>query len=681
AFPHANSHQSFYRPPSQLSIHRKPSTASLNSNFFDDLDDSLPESTMLSPSGTPASLMSPQMSTVWDDFTTSGPFSHSQERSDSVSTNPFGQTNNPFLRLEPAQAAMYGQQSVWTPFDRSDSSSTPTPVQKYEPFGSEFDSGAQHHRPHVFPVHPPSNDFGAVPMQQQPSQQPLPNVRPSSIFPSATPLAQSPTTEKQWMALPPSSSVQPGPVEERPAPKRMRPNSPQRTLSYATFPRPDGIRKKNARLDIPVERNLTNIDRLIHESSNDEEKKELKAQKRLLRNRQAALDSRQRKKKHTEELELEKKSWDDRLQVLEAEVNALRIQSGDLHAEKDQWMRERCVMVQQIETAQWEKEELVRSHTLETGDLRKKVNFLREQLDATAAGGIGAGMGDAPQPMATGHHVGAFNEFTNEMDNLTMASEWDNYIYDFCVDPDTPATPTPATVAVAASTPTPSSKSTPTNSTTTLVVSRPKLPTPPIASDDKPVNHGVLLMLLLWGAFVAHHSTSSSPPSLPRLPDHVRAASATVLDSILNDDLPHPAALTVNPASTWPKPASGLTDHIMGNTGLGGIGGGDNPPMERLHASLTQPTKAQEAEQLFSLTPTQYSALTDPSCGRASSISSSEDTTAGKSGGANRRNLAEALAAMRERRGESAAEVYTRSLLWGQIPGEVVREFKRMVGE
>lgn len=47
-----------------------------------------------------------------------------------------------------------------------------------------------------------------------------------------------------------------------------------------------------------------------------------------------------------------------------------------------------------------------------------------------------------------------------------------------------------------------------------------------------------------------------------------------------------------------------------------------------------------------------------------------------------RRNLAETLAAMREEgKGETAAEVYTRSLLWERIPSEVVHEFKRMVEE
>lgn len=52
--------------------------------------------------------------------------------------------------------------------------------------------------------------------------------------------------------------------------------------------RSDGIRKKNAKFDIPAERNLANIDLLIASCVNDEDKKELKQQKRLLRNRQAA---------------------------------------------------------------------------------------------------------------------------------------------------------------------------------------------------------------------------------------------------------------------------------------------------------------------------------------------------------------------------------------------------------
>lgn len=69
--------------------------------------------------------------------------------------------------------------------------------------------------------------------------------------------------------------------------KRMRHGSPSQSHS-PLLRRGDGIRKKNARFEIPAERNLHNIDHFIAQSSDDQEIKELKQQKRLLRNRQAA---------------------------------------------------------------------------------------------------------------------------------------------------------------------------------------------------------------------------------------------------------------------------------------------------------------------------------------------------------------------------------------------------------
>lgn len=69
--------------------------------------------------------------------------------------------------------------------------------------------------------------------------------------------------------------------------KRTRPASPA-IRSHNDLRRGDGIRKKNARFEIPAERNLSNIDSLIAQSTDESEIKELKQQKRLLRNRQAA---------------------------------------------------------------------------------------------------------------------------------------------------------------------------------------------------------------------------------------------------------------------------------------------------------------------------------------------------------------------------------------------------------
>ena len=69
--------------------------------------------------------------------------------------------------------------------------------------------------------------------------------------------------------------------------KRPQPTSPM-IRSHNEMRRGDGIRKKNARFEIPAERNLNNIDQLIAQSTDEQEIRELKQQKRLLRNRQAA---------------------------------------------------------------------------------------------------------------------------------------------------------------------------------------------------------------------------------------------------------------------------------------------------------------------------------------------------------------------------------------------------------
>jgi hypothetical protein len=91
-------------------------------------------------------------------------------------------------------------------------------------------------------------------------------------------IAMSPQSSQGWM---PASTDMPDAIS-RPT------KSPTYRNSSPLSVRRDGIRKKNARFEIPAERTLSNIDQLINQSTNEEEIKELKQQKRLLRNRQAA---------------------------------------------------------------------------------------------------------------------------------------------------------------------------------------------------------------------------------------------------------------------------------------------------------------------------------------------------------------------------------------------------------
>jgi hypothetical protein len=404
--------------------------------------------------------------------------------------------------------------------------------------------------------------------------------------------------------------------------KQMRPNSPT-IRSHNDLRRGDGIRKKNARFDIPVERNLHNIDQLIAQSSDDQEIKELKQQKRLLRNRQAALDSRQRKKLHTERLEDEKKQFTSVITGMEEEIN-------DLNARLTQLLREKESFQNYIENLQMEKEELIQTHTIETGELRKKVSVLTEHVQRLESGAM---PGNAGFP----------NNF-HDMDGMNMDASWDNmgFMNEFPIETEVKQE--------------------------SQIIQAKKNEVNLPADVEKPATQGGLLfMLFLVGAFVL---SNRSTPTIPRVSEDVREASATLLDNIFKD-----AGVAGNPnnamaaAAPQPSGANWATPMAMAANHMEGIA----PSMlGDMHDALTQPTQRQTNEQVFSLSAAQYNGVTDQSFLRNPPTRSTSQ---------GRRNLAEALATMRNTDKQSAAEAYTRSLLWDQIPGDVVRNFAKMVAE
>ncbi|KAF7678020.1 bzip transcription factor protein, partial [Alternaria burnsii] len=87
-------------------------------------------------------------------------------------------------------------------------------------------------------------------------------------------------------------------------------------------------------------------------------------------------------KKQIEELEEEKKQWMEKICQMQDDFAAMRIEYDALVAEKENWHRESMEMHHMVNQLQFDKEELVRNHTLETGELRKKVSVLTERLEA-----------------------------------------------------------------------------------------------------------------------------------------------------------------------------------------------------------------------------------------------------------------------------------------------------------
>lgn len=176
-------------------------------------------------------------------------------------------SNNPFLRLDQTQNAtpFTGQASQWA-FGNGSGACTPMP--QFDAFPDFDNKGSIFQRP-----------MGASTPFSNPNVNIFAGLNSATTSSASTMPTTSATAGQGVSALPRNDAGAHG-QKKLPASS----NVP----SHNDLRRGDGIRKKNARFDIPPDRNLSNIDQLISQSTDEQEIKELKQQKRLLRNRQAA---------------------------------------------------------------------------------------------------------------------------------------------------------------------------------------------------------------------------------------------------------------------------------------------------------------------------------------------------------------------------------------------------------
>ncbi|KAI9749521.1 MAG: hypothetical protein M4579_006841 [Chaenotheca gracillima] len=606
-------------------LYQRPASRQVDTKtqkWFDDEDSSVLDDGILDGGVDAAGIFSPKNLSggEWADF-------DQDIVTASSSTNPFFRHNNPFAYEQPAKSWESG-------------SCTPTAV--YDGFPNDFE---RTNSVSYMASNTPTQGSTLVENHSRLDSKPAPHYPPPESSTNAS-LPTSPLSSKDW------SASMPEPLETRSLPKRHRPGSPM--LSHSLLRR-DGIRKKNARFEIPAERNLLNIDQLIAQSGDDQEIKELKQQKRLLRNRQAALDSRQRKKQHTERLEDEKKQYTTVITDLEERCAHLEVNEAEHRQQEQEWKSTQQRVEQYIHGLSMEKEEMIRQHTLETGELRKKNAILTEHVQNLQKMDNSTAMSAVPSSSG-------FSADFSDVDGLAVEpNPWDSFSFlnDFGDDSDI-------------------------KSKDALVVPSRRMEKVAITDDEKPAASGLLLVLLLCGAFVASQSSTTSTPNIPRMPEDIRAASATVLDNIFKDagvhaGNPHLAhanrvqnlePVSSSASAAWPARSKNVFTTTEAN--MVGFSGSS---LDVLNHQIMRPTKEQEQEQIFSLSAEQYNGITsqdflrrpEPSSGLASR---------------SRRDLGSSLAAMRDDHNKaSAAEVYTRSLLLDKIPAEVVRDFAKLVAE
>ena len=283
---------------------------------------------------------------------------------------------------------------------------------------------------------------------------------------------------------------------------------------------------------------------------------------------------------------------------------------------------------------------MIINHTRETGNLRRQLHAT-EQWEDSVAPIISAA------PSSSG-----YNDVTTNMDALS-----DNTQYCFGSTP-------PERTEMQYKQQKPSARRTDShNHQQSLPATTVKL-----SQHEQPVASNILFMLLLCGAFVA--SRSSSRSMLPRLPEEVRAASSTVLDSLLRETNTNSLSGQANhniqsfvPSEPMPSP-TGMSWQARADDGQAGV--------DRLPRSMTTPI---ETDDHFSnVLPSEYNSMT-----RHDSCGSYQDAIPRTF----QRGLAEALNNLHTEKASptNKADIYTRSLLWNQIPEDVVNQFKGMIQE
>ena len=363
------------------------------------------------------------------------------------------------------------------------------------------------------------------------------------------------------------------------------------------------------------------------------------------------LDSRQRKKQHTEKLEEEKKHYTTIISDQTEIIDELKHREAELVRERAELHAAQQDFQQYIATLHEQHEELITRHTQETSELRKKNAALMEhlqKLEATPA--------TAP-PSANAYS----SEWTFEdFNNLSTNSPWDDFS-DVNFSADTEPTQ-------------------PEDLSMSILSNKPDAVKAKKSADGAFNLSAPWQMLLLFGALIALNSSSSNAhPSIPALSDEYRAESKNVLQTFMDSTGVSQSSSQgktmaqkvvklerrqAPPASTTTAPYGTISAAEMAQ-----LSSPTHPPsaLSALHDNLVRPSKQQEQEQLFGLSAEQYNSITSPDL----------DFLNNQQAQATRPNLQDMLSNMRGN-GEKTA-VHSRSLLWGQVSDKVVRDFENMV--
>lgn len=310
-----------------------------------------------------------------------------------------------------------------------------------------------------------------------------------------------------------------------------------------------------------------------------------------------------------------------------------------------------------VHQLEFERDEAIRTKTLETAELRKMNNILKGHIR------------DFERQQALSLHNNPSSDFSNDFSSFnSLGIDDGNWDDDFSLignndlhmdSTDPPAQPPPAPYSAPA-------------------------PNPTESKTDMPFSWNAFYMCLLFGAFIASTSNSSTTSaslqaSIPPLSDEYRAESANVLKAVLASS--PESSHTLLPSHRRPLGGADAPTTISGAE-MAHMSSHPNPShttnLDALHHSLTTPSRHQQETAAFSLSAASYNHLTNPEDPDPFLSNPSDEYLDAKPS-----RLQAAYASMQEARGDMdrviGGNLHERSLLWERVPEKVIRDFKRMV--
>lgn len=264
-----------------------------------------------------------------------------------------------------------------------------------------------------------------------------------------------------------------------------------------------------------------------------------------------------------------------------------------LHREREQQMHQRQQYEMKIQQIIHERDEAIRAKTMELADTRRQMNALQDhvrehQLDRQ------------PRRNHAYSTTSDMNNIATDMSEFNFEDDWDQEFNSIIGNEDMrmdefdsmqrQATPKPPTSA--------------------SMVSNEKKP-------EVEFSWGTFYMCLLFGAIVVSargqlskiKNNTSDLPALPKIPDECRVDAENVLKAVMASDA-QSAKEMIPQRPTMPSSRTTIS-----GSELSQISAGPRHPLstlDRLSSSLTTPTRHQQLQQAFSLTPSSYNHIVDP---------------------------------------------------------------------